>query len=36
MPVLCDGDGPIMQLRRWYKQFYSSPDEARSPEAGTP
>jgi 3-ketosteroid 9alpha-monooxygenase subunit A len=21
-PVLCDGDGPIMQLRRWYKQFY--------------
>jgi 3-ketosteroid 9alpha-monooxygenase subunit A len=22
LPVLCDGDGPIMQLRRWYKQFY--------------
>jgi 3-ketosteroid 9alpha-monooxygenase subunit A len=22
-PVLCDGDGPIMQLRRWYRQFYS-------------
>jgi 3-ketosteroid 9alpha-monooxygenase subunit A len=21
-PVLCDGDGPIMQLRRWYRQFY--------------
>jgi 3-ketosteroid 9alpha-monooxygenase subunit A len=22
-PVLCDGDGPITQLRRWYRQFYS-------------
>jgi 3-ketosteroid 9alpha-monooxygenase subunit A len=22
-PVLCDGDGPISQLRRWYRQFYS-------------
>jgi len=21
-PVLCDGDGPINQLRRWYRQFY--------------
>jgi 3-ketosteroid 9alpha-monooxygenase subunit A len=21
-PVLCDGDGPITQLRRWYSQFY--------------
>jgi 3-ketosteroid 9alpha-monooxygenase subunit A len=21
-PVLCDGDGPITQLRRWYRQFY--------------
>jgi 3-ketosteroid 9alpha-monooxygenase subunit A len=21
-PVLCDGDGPISQLRRWYRQFY--------------
>ncbi len=21
-PVLCDGDGPIMQLRKWAKQFY--------------
>jgi 3-ketosteroid 9alpha-monooxygenase subunit A len=22
-PVLCDGDGPIMKLRRWYAQFYA-------------
>ncbi|MGH7297764.1 MAG: 3-ketosteroid-9-alpha-hydroxylase, partial [Polyangiaceae bacterium] len=21
-PVLCDGDGPISALRRWYRQFY--------------
>ena len=21
-PVLCDGDGPIGKVRRWYKQFY--------------
>ena len=21
-PVLCDGDGPLMKLRRWYGQFY--------------
>jgi 3-ketosteroid 9alpha-monooxygenase subunit A len=24
-PVLCDGDGPIMKLRRWYAQFYDAP-----------
>jgi 3-ketosteroid 9alpha-monooxygenase subunit A len=41
-PVLCDGDGPIGQLRRWYRQFYvaasgeadeplpTSPGDARS------
>jgi 3-ketosteroid 9alpha-monooxygenase subunit A len=31
-PVLCDGDGPITQLRRWYRQFYVAPEglEARS------
>lgn len=23
-PLLCDGDGPIMKLRRWYAQFYPS------------
>jgi 3-ketosteroid 9alpha-monooxygenase subunit A len=22
-PVLCDGDGPIMRLRRWYAQFHA-------------
>ena len=21
-PMLCDGDGPIGDLRRWYAQFY--------------
>lgn len=21
-PVLCSGDGPINQLRKWYSQFY--------------
>jgi len=21
-PLLCEGDGPIYQLRRWYRQFY--------------
>ncbi len=21
-PVLCDGDGALIQLRRWYGQFY--------------
>jgi 3-ketosteroid 9alpha-monooxygenase subunit A len=28
LPVLCDGDGPIMQLRRWYRQFYALPEQA--------
>ena len=23
LPVLCDGDGPIGKLRKWYKQFYA-------------
>jgi len=22
-PVLCDGDGPIMKLRKWYRGFYA-------------
>ena len=22
-PVLCDGDGPIAKLRKWYRQFYT-------------
>ena len=24
-PILCDGDGPINKLRRWYEQFYLPP-----------
>jgi 3-ketosteroid 9alpha-monooxygenase subunit A len=34
VPVLCDGDGPIAQLRRWYRQFYASPETqvAEQPE----
>jgi 3-ketosteroid 9alpha-monooxygenase subunit A len=28
-PVLCDGDGPIGRLRRWYRQFY-----AQAPSSG--
>jgi len=24
-PVLCDGDGPIAEYRRWARQFYSKP-----------
>jgi 3-ketosteroid 9alpha-monooxygenase subunit A len=26
-PVLCDGDGAIGALRRWYRQFYEAPHE---------
>ena len=22
-PILCDGDGPIGEFRRWYSQFYT-------------
>jgi len=33
-PVLCDGDGPISQLRRWYRQFYVQPEEPRAVGAG--
>ncbi|KEQ19693.1 Rieske 2Fe-2S domain-containing protein [Endozoicomonas numazuensis] len=22
-PILCDGDGPVYQLRKWYDQFYT-------------
>ena len=24
-PLLCDGDGPILELRRYFKQFYPAP-----------
>jgi nitrite reductase/ring-hydroxylating ferredoxin subunit len=27
-PVLCDGDGPIAEFRRWASQFYSTPTGA--------
>lgn len=30
-PVLCDGDGAIIKLRRWYSQFF----EAHAPEPAT-
>ena len=30
-PLLCEGDGPIYHLRRWYQQFYQ--DEAEIPAA---
>ena len=26
VPVLCDKDGPIMKLRKWYAQFYDNPE----------
>lgn len=30
-PVLCDGDGPIAELRKWYAQFY---EQAQHTEQG--
>jgi 3-ketosteroid 9alpha-monooxygenase subunit A len=34
-PILCDGDGPIYQLREWYRQFYVNaadvPAQMRAP-----
>jgi 3-ketosteroid 9alpha-monooxygenase subunit A len=27
-PILCDGDGPIGEFRRWYSQFYTPRNEA--------
>lgn len=30
VPVLCDGDGPITQLRRWYRQFYVTPEPSEA------
>ena len=29
-PLLCDGDGPLFQLRHWYRQFFSETDAAQS------
>ncbi|NLY94706.1 MAG: aromatic ring-hydroxylating dioxygenase subunit alpha [Myxococcales bacterium] len=31
-PLLCDGDGPIGVFRRWSRQFYCWPEEARAAE----
>lgn len=28
-PILCDGDGPVYQLRQWYDQFYQNHQEAK-------
>lgn len=25
-PLLCDGDGPVLQFRKWFKQFYPDAD----------
>jgi 3-ketosteroid 9alpha-monooxygenase subunit A len=27
-PLLCEGDGPIMRMRRWYRQFYAPRGES--------
>ncbi|HEY9546007.1 MAG TPA: Rieske 2Fe-2S domain-containing protein [Solimonas sp.] len=27
-PLLCDGDGPVLQFRKWFKQFYPAADAA--------
>ena len=27
-PTLCDGDGPIHQFRKWFRQFYAEPTAA--------
>lgn len=32
-PILCDGDGPIAQFRRWSEQFYTWPEGAPSQAA---
>jgi hypothetical protein len=29
-PILCDGDGPIGEFRRWARQFYSKTAETQS------
>ena len=34
-PALCDGDGPIGKLRRWYRQFYLPRNKAPEAVQGT-
>ena len=29
-PRLCDGDGPIAEFRKWFRQFYTEDEIARS------
>ncbi|XP_060085283.1 probable 3-ketosteroid-9-alpha-monooxygenase, oxygenase component [Ylistrum balloti] len=28
-PILCDGDGPLMRLRKWYSQFFVPREETK-------
>ena len=32
-PILCDGDGPIAQYRRWFGQFYDQPQRDQPQDA---
>lgn len=34
-PVLCDGDGAIMKLRRWYSQFFETHETRAETEAAS-
>jgi hypothetical protein len=34
-PALCDGDGPVGALRRWYRQFYPETLEAAQAAAAS-
>lgn len=27
-PLLCDGDGPVLQFRKWFKQFYPGHEQS--------
>jgi 3-ketosteroid 9alpha-monooxygenase subunit A len=36
VPVLCDGDGPISQLRRWYRQFYTTKETPNDERVSLP
>ncbi len=35
-PLICEGDGPIGKLRRWYRQFYTEPTPEPAREAVSP
>src|SRR3954465_6633550 len=34
-PVLCDGDGPIWQFRKWSQRFYPAPPIAGATRPGS-